>query len=174
MAKKGKAAQGEFQIEKLSISDLTPYSRNSRTHSPGQISQIAASIREFGFTNPVLIDADNVIIAGHGRIEGAALAGLTDVPCIRLSNLTPEQCRAYVIADNQIALNAGYDFDILAAEIDDLRDDGFDIDLLGFNRAELNELIGTPNGDFEPLTKDDQEKQTGKKGHICPNCGHEF
>lgn len=133
------------RIETLPVSDLIPYARNSRTHSEQQVAQIAASIREFGFTNPVLIDDDQGIIAGHGRVQAARVLGLESVPCLRLSHLTEAQRRAYVIADNRLALNAGWDFDMLAVELDDLRDVDFDIDLLGFSREELNEMVGTPN-----------------------------
>ena len=132
------------QIEMIAVSDLTPYARNSRTHSAAQVEQIAASIKAFGFTNPVLVDADNGIIAGHGRIAGAKSAGIDTVPCLRLADLTKQQIKAYIIADNKLAENAGWDFDILAAEIDELNDDGFDLELLGFSQEELSNLIGTP------------------------------
>ena len=113
------------KIEMLAIAALVPYARNSRTHSPEQIAQIAASIREFGFTNPVLIDAAGGIVAGHGRVLAAQSLGVASVPCLRVDWLTAAQKRAYVIADNQIALNAGWDEEILAAEIKGLQQDGF-------------------------------------------------
>lgn len=142
------------KIEMLPIGGLTPYERNSRTHSPIQIKQIEASIKEFGFTNPVLVDGKNGIIAGHGRVVAARGLGIDVVPCIRLNHLTPAQKRAYIIADNQLAITAGWDFDVLAAEIDALNDEGFDVDLLGFSQEELNEMLGTPN---EPPSKNDAE-----------------
>jgi ParB-like chromosome segregation protein Spo0J len=129
------------QIEVLKTADLIPYARNSRTHSDAQISQIAASIKEFGFTNPVLIDNDNGIIAGHGRVLGASLLKLETVPCIRLGYLTDTQKRAYIIADNKIALNAGWDAEMLALEFADLKLEGFDFDLLGFDDDELLEFM---------------------------------
>lgn len=128
-------------IEYQAIDDLIPYARNSRTHSPEQIRQIAASIREFGFTNPVLIDDAGGIIAGHGRVMGAREVGLQAVPCIRLGYLTEAQRRAYVIADNKLALSAGWDEELLAAELADLQGDGFDLDLTGFSEDELDRLL---------------------------------
>ena len=130
------------QIERVSIESLIPYARNSRTHSDAQVAQIAASIREFGFTNPVLIDADGGIIAGHGRVMAARKLGLKDVPCLRLGYLSETQRRAYVIADNKLALNAGWDEELLKGEIEDLKLDGFEVDLLGFSDAELDALNG--------------------------------
>lgn len=119
------------QIEQVSIEALIPYARNSRTHSDAQVAQIAASIKEFGFTNPVLIDQDAGIIAGHGRTLAARKLGLKEVPCIRLPNLSEAQKRAYVIADNNLALNAGWDIDMLKVEIDGLNELNFDITVLG-------------------------------------------
>ena len=102
-----------MQIEQLSVDDLIPYAKNSRTHSAEQVAQIAASIREFGFTNPVLIDSEGGIIAGHGRVQAARKLGMTEVPCIMLDNLTELQKQAYIIADNKLALNAGWDDELL-------------------------------------------------------------
>lgn len=127
-------------IESIQIDALIPYARNSRTHSDAQVAQIAASIKEFGFTNPVLIDAGGGIIAGHGRVLAARKLGLTDVPCIRLSHLTATQARALVIADNKLAMNAGWDNDMLALEFSELTDMGFDLDLTGFTADEIAAL----------------------------------
>ena len=129
-------------IEHLATDTLVPYARNSRTHSPEQVAQIAASIREFGFTNPVLIDANNTLIAGHGRVMAAQALGLASVPAIRLAHLSDAQRRAYVIADNQLALNAGWDMSALARELEDLSGEGFGLDVLGFSTAELEGLLG--------------------------------
>lgn len=123
------------QIEHLPVSSLVPYARNSRTHSDSQIAQIAASIAEFGFTNPVLIDKDGGIIAGHGRVLAATQLGMDSVPCLRLSHLTETQKRAYVIADNQLALNSGWDEEMLALELGELGDLDFDLDILGFESS---------------------------------------
>lgn len=131
----------ELAVEMIGIDRLVPYARNSRTHSDEQVAQIAASIREFGFTNPVLIDGDGGIIAGHGRVLGARKLGLAEVPCIRLAHLTEAQRRAYVIADNKLALNAGWDDEMLALELAELGDDGFDLDLTGFTDEEIKALM---------------------------------
>lgn len=138
-------ARNDLTVVYRKTDKLIPYARNSRTHSAEQIAQIAASIREFSFTNPVLIDDDGGIIAGHGRIMAAQKLGLEEVPTITLAGLTEAQKRAYVIADNRLPLNAGWDFEMLAVEIDELNDEGFDVSLLGFSQEEINELIGTPN-----------------------------
>jgi len=133
-----------MQIETLAVDRLIPYARNSRTHSDAQVAQIAASIKEFGFTNPVLIDADGGIIAGHGRVMGARQLGLAEVPCIRLGHLTDAQRRAYVIADNRLALNAGWDDAMLALEMRDLMDEGYDVGLTGFDLDEIDDLLFEP------------------------------
>jgi DNA modification methylase len=129
------------QIEYVETSALVPYARNSRTHSDAQVQQIMGSIKEFGFTNPVLIDADGVIIAGHGRTMAAQRLGMKEVPCLRLSHLTEAQKRAYVIADNKLALNAGWDDEMLANELRNLRDEDFDLSLTGFDDDELSKLL---------------------------------
>ena len=131
------------QIELLLVSSLIPYARNSRTHSEEQVTQIAASIREFGFTNPVLIDSSGTIIAGHGRVMAAKKVGLAEVPCLRLQHLSPSQIRAYVIADNKLALNAGWDDEMLKAELLTLQEEGFNTDLTGFSDDELNALLNS-------------------------------
>lgn len=130
-------------IETLPIDALVPYARNSRTHSAEQVAQIAASIREFGFTNPVLIDEAGGIIAGHGRVLGARAVGLLAVPCLRLVGLSDAQKRAYVIADNKLALNAGWDDALLRQEMQSLQDMNFDMDLLGFSNEEMTELMAS-------------------------------
>lgn len=128
-------------LEAIQIDALIPYARNSRTHSDAQVAQIAASIKEFGFTNPVLIDGGGGIIAGHGRVLAARKLGLTDVPCIRLDHLTDAQKRAYVIADNRLALNSGWDTEMLKVEFADLQELGFDLELTGFDLDEIKELL---------------------------------
>ena len=133
-----------LEIEHLPVADLRPYSRNARTHSPKQIVQIAASIREFGFTSPVLIDSSKTIIAGHGRVEAAKQLGLDTVPAIRLDHLSEDQKRAYILADNRLAEKAGWDREILAIELQHLVlvETGFDISITGFEMAEIDVLIG--------------------------------
>lgn len=134
-------AQEKLKIVYRPLKDLIPYARNSRTHNSSQIAQIAASIKEFGFTNPILTDGSNGIIAGHGRFEAAFLLAMHEVPTIDLAHLTESQKRAYVIADNKIALNSDWNEQMLALEIGDLRDAGFDIKLLAFDDSELTEAI---------------------------------
>lgn len=138
----------------LPVDALKPYDRNSRTHSAEQVAQIAASIKEFGFTNPILIDEANGIIAGHGRIEAAKQLGMAEVPTVTLKGLTQEQKKALVIADNQLALNAGWDLDTLKAEIEELKEVDFNIDLLGFDDDFLGELM--PIEPEEGLTDEDE------------------
>jgi site-specific DNA-methyltransferase (adenine-specific) len=131
----------KHEIEYLATADLIPYARNSRTHSDEQIAQICASIKEFGFTNPVLVDGEGVIIAGHGRTLAAQRMGMKELPCLRLDYLTEAQKRAYVIADNKLALNAGWDDEMLALELKDLQAADFDLSLTGFEGDELNALL---------------------------------
>lgn len=132
---------GNAEIEICKTDTLIGYARNSRTHSEEQVAQIAASIKEFGFTNPVLIDKDGGIIAGHGRVQAARKLGLTEVPCLRLSHLTKTQTQALVIADNRLALNAGWDNAMLALEFKDLMDQNFDVSLTGFTEEEIDALM---------------------------------
>ena len=127
----------KLAIKYKTTEQLIPYALNSRTHSESQIAQLAASIREFGFTNPVLLDGENGILAGHGRVMAARLLKLENVPTIEISHLTPTQKKAYVIADNKLALNAGWDMDILGLEIEELKNCDFEIELLGFDESEL-------------------------------------
>ena len=130
-----------MQVSQTSLSELIPYINNSRTHSDQQVSQIAASIKEFGFNNPILIDGDNGIIAGHGRVLAARKLGMGKVPTVELSHLTETQRKAYIIADNKLALNAGWDMEMLSLEMEGLKDDGFDLSLIGFKDDELSELF---------------------------------
>ena len=130
------------QIILQSVEALIPYARNSRTHSDEQVAQIAASIREFGFTNPVLVDNGGGIVAGHGRVMAARQLGMAEVPTVNVGWLNEQQRRAYVIADNQLALNAGWDDEALAAELSALDDSGFDVGLVGFSDADMERLLG--------------------------------
>jgi len=160
------------------VSDLIPFARNSRTHSDAQIAQIAASIREFGWTNPLLIDEGGGIIAGHGRLLAARKLGLVDVPCVILDGLTDAQKRALVIADNKLALNAGWDAELLSSEIAGLGEDGFDLSLLGFNEEELAALLvdktegltdpdDIPVAPAEPVTVPGDVWLLGKHRLVC-------
>ena len=141
----------QVNIEQVKIDKLIPYARNSRTHSDAQVAQIAASIKEFGFTNPVLIDETGSIIAGHGRVMAARKLAITDVPSIRLTHLTDAQKKAYIIADNKLALNAGWDDEMLAVELTDLKDMGFDLDLTGFSTDEIKLLFVSLNDVLDDL-----------------------
>ena len=163
-----------MNIETIAVDLLIPYARNSRTHSDEQVAQIAASIREFGFTNPVLIDGEDGIIAGHGRVLAARKLGLDSVPCVRLDHLTETQKRAYIIADNKLALNAGWDEEMLALEFEELRGDDFDLSLTGFAEDDLSRLINGVN--FEPGTEAEQGKLDELAPQIveCPHCGESF
>jgi len=161
-----------LKLESIAIEKLIPYARNSRTHSDDQVAQIAASIKEFGFTNPVLIDKEDGIIAGHGRVMAARKLGLKDIPCLRLGHLSETQKRAYVIADNKLALNAGWDHELLKSEIKEL-DGKFQLETIGFSTFEIGDILG--------LNEIDQKRTTGEintnefnMDHKCPKCGFEF
>jgi ParB-like chromosome segregation protein Spo0J len=131
----------EFPDYKMvSVDSLIPYARNSRTHSNEQVAQIAASIREFGFLNPIIVDGSNGIIAGHGRVLAAQKLKIDQLPCIEASHLTEAQRKAYVIADNKLALNAGWDDELLQIELGELKDLGFDVTITGFSLEEISKL----------------------------------
>lgn len=145
--------QGANKIEWQSVDKLIPYAKNARTHSDEQIAQIAGSIKEFGFNNPVLVDKDNSIIAGHGRVLAARKLGMDKVPVVILDHLTESQRKAYILADNRIALNSGWDSSMLSVELQDLKDD-IDLSLLGFDPDELDALLN-PIEETEGLTDED-------------------
>ena len=167
------------KLEWRSVSSLIPYARNSRTHSDEQIAQIAASIKEFGWTNPILVDGDNGIIAGHGRLSAARKLGHEEVPVIELKDLTETQRKAYIIADNRLALNAGWDNEMLTIELNDLLADGFALDILGFDPKEIDALLepevvegltdedAVPDVPDEPKTKLGDIYQLGNHRLIC-------
>ena len=155
-------------IEQIDIDALIPYARNSRTHSEAQVAQIAASIREFGFTNPVLIDSEGGIIAGHGRVLAARKLGMETVPAIRIDYMTEAQKRAYIIADNKLALNAGWDDELLALELGELQAEGFDLSLTGFDDDELAQLRIGIDGVVEGLTDDDEAPEAREQTVTVP------
>ena len=163
------------------VASLVPYARNARTHSDAQVAQIAASIREFGFTNPVLVDGERGVIAGYGRLLAARQLGMTEVPTIELSHLTPAQKRAYVLADNRLALDAGWDPDLLRIELGDLQIEGFDLGLTGFGADEIAAFrIGLDDGLTDPDDVPDAPEQPvsrlgdlwllGRHRLICGDC----
>jgi len=168
-----------IQIKEKLVSELIPYVKNSRTHSDEQVAQIAASIKEFGWTNPILIDGENGIIAGHGRLMAARKLKHDKVPTIELKDLTETQKKAYIIADNRLALNAGWDNEMLTIELNNLLADGFALELLGFDPKELSALLepevvegltdedAVPDVPDEPKTKLGDIYQLGNHRLIC-------
>jgi DNA modification methylase len=168
-----------MKITQKKVDSLIPYVKNSRTHSDAQVAQIAASIKEFGWTNPILVDGDNGIIAGHGRLMAARKLGYKEVPTIELADLTETQKRAYIIADNRLALNAGWDNEMLTIELNNLLADGFALELLGFDPKELNALLepevvegltdedAVPDVPDEPTTKLGDIYQLGNHRLMC-------
>jgi site-specific DNA-methyltransferase (adenine-specific) len=168
-----------MKITQKKVDSLIPYVKNSRTHSDAQVAQIAASIKEFGWTNPILVDGDNGIIAGHGRLLAARKLGYKEVPTIELADLTETQKRAYIIADNRLALNAGWDNEMLTIELNDLLADGFALELLGFDPKELGALLepevvqgltdedAVPDVPEEPKTKLGDIYQLGNHRLMC-------
>ena len=162
------------KIERRKVSQLIPYARNSRTHSKEQVAQIAASIKEWGWTMPILIDEYDNIIAGHGRIMAAEKLGIDEVPCMTAEGWSDAKRRAYVIADNKLALNADWEMDALKIEMQELDGLGFDLTLTGFDIGEMAALFDEP--DFAPGTEDDQGKldELDPKMVTCPHCGQDF
>ena len=169
-----------MNIEKIEISALIPYARNARTHSDEQIAQIAGSIKEFGFNNPVLIDKDNGVIAGHGRLAAARKLNLKEVPCIRLEHLSETQRKAYILADNRIALNSGWETDLLSLELSELLEGGVSLESLGFDADEIDALLNkieptegltdedeVPEAPPEPVTKPGDIWVLGKHRLMC-------
>ncbi|MFY8163227.1 MAG: ParB/Srx family N-terminal domain-containing protein [Brevundimonas sp.] len=182
------------------MDELIPYAANSRTHDQAQINQIAASIAEFGFTNPVLVDADGMIIAGHGRVLAARQLGMLEVPVLVLDHLTDQQKRAYVIADNKLGLTSGWDDNVLRAEMEALLDGDFDLSTLGFAGAEIDDILAgvsasssafepnlDPGAGYEPVTEGQILKGEAKIAEyfedaskqklldvMCPHCAKEF
>ncbi len=154
------------KLELIDIDKLIPYANNARIHSDEQIKKLQASIREFGFVNPVLIDKEYGIIAGHGRVEAAKREGITKVPCVWVEHLTEAQKKAYILADNKLAELAGWDMDIVYGELDDLEAIDFDISLTGFEPIDI---------DLSMFDKDDSDTGNSNKQTLqCPKCGFEW
>jgi DNA modification methylase len=150
----------DLQVARWPVDRLIPFARNARTHSDEQVAQIAASIAEFGWTNPILAGADGIVIAGHARLLAARKLGLAEVPVIVLDHLTKSQRRALVIADNRLALNAGWDEEMLRVELDALREDDFNLDVLGFADDEMEALLAEPEEPVTGNTDDDAVPET--------------
>jgi ParB-like chromosome segregation protein Spo0J len=177
-------ADRKLEVVMRPVEALVPYAKNSRTHSDAQVAQLAGSVREFGWTNPVLLDESGGIIAGHGRVLAARKLAMTEVPCIVLTGLSDQQRRAYVLADNKLALNAGWDAELLALELQTLVSEGVELDLMGFDQKEFDALLGS----MSPGLDDSGFSGTGIGGvgaaelnpdgyefeHRCPKCGFEF
>ena len=164
-------SENGLRVEYRPIEALIPFARNPRVHSDGQVAQIAASIREFGFTNPILLDGENGVIAGHGRLAAARVLGLRTVPCIELGHLSEAQKRAYIIADNKLALNGVWNEDLLRLELNDLKELGANLELTGFDAMELADILLGKDISFKEYDEsaaDDVELVT------CPKCGHSF
>ena len=159
----------KLEIKYQKTDDLLPYARNARTHSDSQVAQLAASIKEFGFNNPVAVDGDGMILCGHGRVMAAKRLGLDEVPTVCLSHLSDIQKKAYILADNKLALNAGWDNDMLKVELEDLKFSDFNLDLVGFSTEELDEIM---NQNEEPEVEEDDytvaipEEPKSKPGEI--------
>ena len=168
-----------MKIETIPTGDLIPYARNAKKHDDSQVAKLAGSIKEFGFNNPVLIDKDNGIIAGHGRIMAAQKLGLENVPCIRLGHLTDTQRRAYILADNRLAeIGGGWDEEMLKLELADLRELDMDFDLMGFEASLIEEKLNPPEPSIESITPESSTKEIDVDSfdmdHRCPRCGFEF
>ena len=166
-----KAVSEGLKIEYRPIESLIPYNRNPRTHSEEQITQIVNSIKEFGFTNPVLLDGENGVIAGHGRLAAARALGLQKVPCIELGHLTGKQKRAYIIADNKIAQNSLWNDEFLRLELTDLKELGANLELLGFNPMEIADITLGKDVDFKEY---DESAADDVQMITCPECGKSF
>ena len=166
-----------MQFKQVDVDSLKAYAQNARTHNEKQVAQIAESIKEFGFLAPCLVDKDNVLIVGHGRLMAAKTLGMKKVPTLRIEHLTPDQVKAYRIADNHLALNAGWDFDLVGLELNELNEDSFNIELLGFDEREvlafLDPLGSDENYNSEGV-KEMNEGDFNKFDHICPRCRFEF
>lgn len=160
-------------IEQIAPADLVPYERNPRTHSDAQIQQLSGSIKQFGFTAPILIDENNGVLAGHGRLLAAKSIGLELVPCRRIQGLSDAQKKAYIIADNKLALNAGWDGDLLMQELTALHEVDFDMAPLGFDADELSMAMGLDEVVSESSAKEIDTDEYDMD-HKCPKCGFEF
>ena len=162
------------QMVRVPIGKLVPYARNARTHSESQIAQIRASLREFGFVNPIIIDSDRNIIAGHGRVLAAKAEGMTEVPCVLVEHLTDAQRRAYILADNRLAEQSGWDTEMLALELGEIQAAGMDLTITGFTAADLE--IENPSESGPEAVDLDDNSTTEKERKImhCPKCGFIF
>lgn len=180
-----KGNEKETKFELRNVDDLIPYARNARTHSTEQVQKLAGSIKEFGFINPVIISDDGGVLAGHGRIMAAQKLGIKQVPCVVESHLNEAQKKAYILADNRLALDAGWDDEMLKIELSELKDMDFDLDLIGFDGVEIDEILKetkckeftedfTENKDTYSKELDLDDFDQDKFQHTCPRCGMRF
>jgi hypothetical protein len=162
------------KVEQWSIDRLIPYANNARTHSAEQVAQIAASIKEWGWTTPVLVDEQGSIIAGHGRTLAAHKLKMTEIPVMVAEGWSDAKKRAYIIADNKLAMNAGWDNEMLALELGEIGDLGFDLDLTGFSSGEIAALTFEEKDNYPDSSSQEIDVDDYKMGHQCPKCGFEF
>ncbi len=167
-------SQSKLEVSYRPLATLAPYERNARQHSGAQVAQIAASILEFGFTNPLLIDENGTIIAGHGRLAAAHHLRLDEVPTITLRGLSDQQRRALTIADNKLALNASWDEELLTFELHNINSEGFDLGLTGFGPDELDKLLRPLDGAAAPPGEFAEFDESVETEHRCPKCGYEW
>jgi ParB-like chromosome segregation protein Spo0J len=158
------------KIERCKVDGLIPYARNARTHSDEQVAQLAASIKEWGWTTPVLVDDGGEIIAGHGRVLAARKLGIDEIPTMTATGWTKAQKQAYVLADNQLPLNAGWDMDMLSVEMKDLDAEGFDLGLIGFSDLEIKNLFSEVDVENQAIDED----ALAETVHECPSCGFKW
>lgn len=159
------------RVTMRAVNDLLPYANNARTHTDEQVAQVAASIKEFGWTNPLIIH-NNTVVAGHARLAAARKLGMDEVPVIDRSDMSEAQWKAYVLADNRLAQSAGWDEGLLRIELEGLNSLDFPLDVIGFDGLEIDDLLNGP--DFEPSDGDSQGELDAAKTVECPECGHEF
>ena len=162
------------KVERWKIERLVPYARNARTHSDEQVAQIAASIREWGWTTPVLVDEDGGIIAGHGRILAAQRLQMTEVPVMVARGWSDAKKRAYILADNKLALNAGWENELLNLELSELKELDFDLELIGFSADEIAALSFKEKDLYPDSSTQEIDPDDYNMGHQCPKCGFEF
>lgn len=167
------------KMQMVALEKLVPYVNNARTHSPAQIGKLRASIREYGFINPVIIDDKYGIIAGHGRVVAAQEEGLKEVPCVLVDYLTEVQKKAYILADNRMAMDAGWDEELLRLEIEELQGMDFDVSLTGFRDDEISDLFSFKDDGPDDPEGNNKEFDEGDFGdeefqHECPRCGFRF
>ena len=158
-----------MKIVTLKLDEIIPYENNAKEHPQWQVDQIAKSIQEFGFNDPIAVNGNKVIIEGHGRYLAAKELGMEELPCIILDNLTEEQERAYIIAHNKLTMNTGFDLEVLEYELNALKVEDFDLSLTGFDEIEIEEILNNEEFNFDEVTEGNSKKE--KEPKRCPHCG---